>query len=184
MPKILRFLNMNNVAVCIASGPTQSQEDIDYAKGKATVIVVNHNYRVAPWADELYAFDKRFWDNWGHEVEEYGFNGRKWTCSKWAKEYGANSLDLGFYPSSSHGAIMLAHKLGHKTVLLIGYTMGFHDGNMHRWIKNFTPRHNWKNFIIKFKWLTKEMNQWGTEIINCTPNSHLHLPYTNIKDIL
>jgi hypothetical protein len=45
----------------IASGPSLTAEDVNYCRGRASVIVVNDNYRLAPWADLLYAADEQWW---------------------------------------------------------------------------------------------------------------------------
>ena len=52
---------VDETAVCIASGPSLTQADVDYVRGKARVIVVNNGYLLAPWADVLYAADARWW---------------------------------------------------------------------------------------------------------------------------
>ncbi len=43
--------------VCIASGPSLTQSQVDYCRGKARVAVVNNNWEKAPWADVLYGAD-------------------------------------------------------------------------------------------------------------------------------
>ena len=40
-------------AVVIASGPSLTQDYVDYCRGRAWVVVVNDNSRRAPWADVL-----------------------------------------------------------------------------------------------------------------------------------
>ena len=48
-------------AVCLASGPSLTVEDVEYVRGKATVIAINDTVRLAPWADVLYSSDKHWW---------------------------------------------------------------------------------------------------------------------------
>ena len=48
--------------VVVASGPSLTAEDVDYCRERAAVIVVNDNYKLAPWADVLYAADPEWWD--------------------------------------------------------------------------------------------------------------------------
>ena len=49
--------------VCLASGPSLVAEDVDYVRGKATVIAVNDAIRLAPWADVVYSSDQIWWGN-------------------------------------------------------------------------------------------------------------------------
>lgn len=48
--------------VCIASGPSLTAEQVELARGRAKVIVVNDNYLIAPWADLLYFADLKWYD--------------------------------------------------------------------------------------------------------------------------
>jgi hypothetical protein len=48
--------------VVVATGPSLVQEDVDACRGACPVIVVNDAYRMAPWADVMYACDRQFWD--------------------------------------------------------------------------------------------------------------------------
>ena len=41
----------------LATGPSLTPDQAEYAKGKARVIAVNDAWRLAPWADILYACD-------------------------------------------------------------------------------------------------------------------------------
>ena len=48
--------------VVVASGPSLTAQDVDYCRDRAAVIVVNDNYKLAPWADVLYAADPEWSD--------------------------------------------------------------------------------------------------------------------------
>lgn len=58
-------------AVCIASGPSLTTEDVEYVKGKATVIAVNDAIRLAPWADVLVSVDQLWWDKHYRAMREF-----------------------------------------------------------------------------------------------------------------
>ena len=53
----------NSVAVCLGGGPSLNKEDIEYCREKKGVrfIAINDAYRLAPFADILYAADKKWW---------------------------------------------------------------------------------------------------------------------------
>jgi hypothetical protein len=48
-------------AVILGTGPSLTPEDVARVRGRARVIAVNDAYRLAPWADALYASDARWW---------------------------------------------------------------------------------------------------------------------------
>lgn len=62
-------------AVVIASGPSLLPEDVDWCRGKAKVVAVSNNWRLAPWADAMYAADFKWWNCHAANVE---FAGEKW----------------------------------------------------------------------------------------------------------
>lgn len=46
--------------VCLASGPSVTQRQIELTRGH-TVLAINDNYLVAPWAEVLYFADHKWW---------------------------------------------------------------------------------------------------------------------------
>jgi head-tail adaptor len=47
--------------VVLGCGPSLTQADVDYCRGKAEVMAVNDAWRLAPWADWMYAADVSWW---------------------------------------------------------------------------------------------------------------------------
>ena len=64
--------------ICVGTGPSLTQADVDFCQGKARVIVVNNAYKLAPWADALYAADDKWW-TW--EKGAPTFAGMKYTIA-------------------------------------------------------------------------------------------------------
>jgi hypothetical protein len=62
MTTILEPVWAGETAVLVASGPSLCPSDVDRVRGRARVIAVNDGYRLAPWADVLYACDRRWVD--------------------------------------------------------------------------------------------------------------------------
>ena len=130
-------------AICIASGPSLTIEDIEKCRlsGRA-VYVVNDVYKVAPWGTVLYAGDGDWWDL--HEgIPE--FEGARWTTNdaaakKWGLHHmpGTNQGLFHTEPPMCYGknsgfqAINLAYLHGYRDIWLLGYDMG-HEPN--------TPKH-------------------------------------------
>ena len=46
----------------LATGPSLSQSDIDYVRGKCKVIAVSDAYKLAPWCDYLVSADYAWWN--------------------------------------------------------------------------------------------------------------------------
>lgn len=126
-------------AICIASGPSLTLCDVEKCKRSGRVIyVINDVYKLAPWADILYACDGDWWDHHKGAVE---FNGQRWTTSdaaaeKWGLAHmpGTNQKLFGIEPPMAYGknsgfqAINLAFLHGHRDIWLLGYDMGFQAG--------------------------------------------------------
>lgn len=128
-------------AVCIASGPSLSDEDIEYvramkAAGKCRVFVCNNNYLKVPEADVHFFCDKTFWI-WHCLKDEFqSFKGQKITLSREIGEpdikvmitgvvdglsFAKDTLNTG--GNSGYMQINLAVLYGCKRIILLGYDM-------------------------------------------------------------
>ena len=183
------------IIVCVASGHSLKKEDIDYCKGKAKICVVNDCYKLAPYADLLYAADTDWWEL--HEGVK-GFKGEKWTVSHEAsKKYGINRIDykpkekwsnnpdyIATGGNSGFQVINLADLQGADTIILLGYDMGFTDKK--HWFGEHPAKINrgsdYKDWINKFEQAKPYIK---ARIINCTPNSNLKcFEMANLRDVL
>ena len=120
--------------VCLGTGPSLTAEDVDTCLGQARVIAINDAYRLAPWADVLYAADSKWW-RWQKGAS--AFTGRKLTIvpqpQAWPglgvlKNTGIEGLErdptgLRTGYNSGYQAINLAVHLGAARVVLLGYDM-------------------------------------------------------------
>ncbi len=178
------------ISVCIATGASLTQEQVDYIKGKATVYVVNDAYRLAPWADVLYACDYRWWNY--HKPE---FKGRKVTINEQAvKEYNLElwkqskaiwsdkQRELATGGNGGFQCLNLADLEGAEKIILLGYDMkpvGHFFGEHPEKIRGCSRYDVWvKNF--------KEAKRYiKAEVINCTPDSALDcFEKANLMDVL
>lgn len=143
-----------NTAVCIASGPSLTREDVEYCKGKARIYAVKEAVLLAPWADVLYAADTDWWSEYPTRWEN--FAGEKWTCSESAaQKYGLNHIaaktekkwsrtqgetatggNSGFQALNMAALHFEALGLnGEQRIILLGFDYGFD--------KNRTDKHWW-----------------------------------------
>lgn len=120
--------------VCVATGPSLCQEDVDACRGRAKVIAIKHAIQVAPWADVLYSCGadmSRWWHRYGDKLDWY--QGLRYTldpqAAKWAQVLrytGETGLELD--PSalrtgrhSGYQSINLAVHLGAARIVLLGF---------------------------------------------------------------
>jgi hypothetical protein len=155
-------------------------------------IAVNDAYRLAPWADVLYACDGEWWDHHGGCM---GFAGEKWSSHapggndkrRHAERYGLHLVAGVDAPGFSHDpsrihyglnsgyqALNLALLFGAKRIALVGFDMRAVDGRAH-----FFGAHGgglrapaFGLFVERFKAAARTVPA-GVDVINCTPGSAL-----------
>lgn len=171
-------------AVCIASGPSLTAEDVDYCRGKARVIVVNTSYKLAPWADVLYACDTKWW-TWHNGVPE--FHGLKYTIT--APPYGdvlrlknTGTIGLELSPTglrtgknSGYQAINLAVHFGVSRILLLGYDMSLGPKGETHWHGDHKDRAKPPVLAFQpmFTGLVQPLAAAGIRIVNCSRRTAL-----------
>jgi hypothetical protein len=179
-----------DTAVVIATGPSLTQDDVDYCRGKARVIVVNNAYQIAPWADALYACDAQWW-HWHYGAPS--FTGPKWSLdhSAWGthrarypdvqrlRNTGTQGLEhdptgLKNGRNSGFQAVNLAYHYGAKRIILLGFDMQARGGKTHYFgdhpKKQMSP---YPMFRRVFTSIAKPLQKAGVEVVNCSRNSVL-----------
>lgn len=152
----------SDVVVCIGGGPSLTQEQVDFVRGKARVIAINSAYLRAPWADVLYFADgPDRWYGWHCDRAEFqAFAGEKVTIEACMpglqdkgtpherkrvpdtsvhilKNLGVEGLSgdqCGLFNGRNSGyqAINLAVLAGALRIVLLGYDMR-HQGGRDHW---------------------------------------------------
>lgn len=121
--------------VCMASGPSLTREDALLVQNwresaeNRRVIVTNTTFKMAPWADVLFAMDSRWWLKHGREAEAE-FAGERLTVARGASP-GAKKVDLPFSGNSGACSIMLSKVRGASRVILLGYDCQYTGGKRH-----------------------------------------------------
>lgn len=192
---LLNRIFEGDTVLCVASGTSLDTDDIAYAKDKCRVIVINDNYKIAPWADMLYACDLKWWV-WHEGVQ--AFEGIKYTQDeKASKKFGLNyikgttGIGLSDSPEQIHTgsnsgfqAINLAYLLGAKRILLTGYDMKIGDDGASHWFGDHPDqvRSYYDRWLPMFDQVAK---QNFIEIINCTRDTALKcFPRMTIQEAL
>ena len=176
-------------AICIASGPSLTQEDVDYCRGKGRVYVINTSFRRAPWADILYACDGPWWNKYIDEVRR-DFRGELWTIDTAAADKYSlrmaevdnhspfskkpNVISLG--SNSGFQTLNLAYVQGAKKIILLGYDMKLGPAGEKHWHGDHpadllqTNPYEYQNWIRLFKAAAPLID---VPVINCSRVSAL-----------
>jgi hypothetical protein len=189
-------------AVCIASGPSLTREDVEYCRGKARVIVINRTIQLAPWADVLYGCDARFW-KW-HAAEAKAFQGLKFSLERdldndcgqvmlknggiWGLSTDPTTIRNG--RNSGYQAINLAVLLGMSRIVLLGYDMQAGANGEAHWHSdhpnNFSPGDpQFRSWRAAFLSMVQPLADLGVSVVNCTKQTALTMfPCQRLEDTL
>lgn len=185
--------NGNSTAICIASGPSLTQDDVNYCRGKGIFYAVKESAYLAPWADVLYAADTDWWDM--KDRWEW-FQGEKMTLSSEASiKYGLSYIDydpkfiwsenpaiIASGGNSGFQALNIAYLRGATKIILLGYDMG-HTGQKHWWDKEHkrdSRNSDYHKWIEHFK---KAAPMIKANVINCTRETALDcFPRMSLED--
>ena len=201
-------------AVCVASGPSLSDEHIEYirkkkSEGKCRIFVCNNNYLKVPEADVLFFCDKTFWVWHALKKEFQDFKGQKITMSNEIgdPDIGVMRLSftegLSFYQdalctggNSGYMQINLALLYGCKRVLLLGYEMQpkiiRHDNGEELKITHWFGSHPqatdpafYQSVVPHFSSMVPILEKHGLEVINCSQPSAIEcFPKMSIYEAL
>jgi hypothetical protein len=195
-------------AVIVASGPSAKEVPLSLARGRAKVITINESWRLAPWADVLYAADHQWWQK-GKGVPE--FRGLRVAQGDAAprmypriKEVGlvrtgqivrsplgylaAGSDEYGRGANSGFQALNLAVQFGATRIVLVGYDMrvdqGFHWHGRHpQGMNNPTPE-GIARWARVFDQAAGFLRLIGVEVLNASASSALTAyPKVDFEDL-
>lgn len=172
--------------VCIASGPSLTREAVERCR-EEFVIVINDAWRLAPWANVLYACDGRWWNYHIGAVRD-GFRGSLWTQDeKAAQEFEINRVIgrsepgisfkdvIHFGMNSGFQALNLAIIWGAKEIILLGYDMKS-NGKQHFFgdhPKGVDSPRPFNKFIDAYNFAAPMIEKAGINVINCSPDTAL-----------
>lgn len=190
-------------AAILASGPSMTAEQAESVRG-LTTFAINTTYRLAPWANYLYACDGTWWDHHINDVRKV-FHGEQWTQEKLAADkYGlkhiASKKGVGLCRqpgliyqgggatgpgNSGYQAINLAYHFGAKRIILLGFDMK--AGQKTHWHERHVVHRDspYLTWVIHFRDLAKDLQREGVEVLNATPDSALDcFPKVTIDEAL
>lgn len=177
-----------------ASGPSQRKEDLDFARGKARVLVINNTWELAPWADVLYACDQAWW-----EAKQPDFPGIRIIgkgdhprCLPVPVQVVSHMIfdgpHIGAGGNSGFQALNLVIRWGARRVILTGYDYrgagdhwhGRHPAGLRQATESTVAR--WRLCMDQAAPILAER---GVEVINASRETALTcFPRVNLKDVL
>jgi hypothetical protein len=183
-----------STVVCIGTGASLTREDVERChRPDVHVIAVNDAYKMAPWADVLYACDCKWW-LWHKGAPT--FAGLKYSLEKNAARFGVTVLRQaglnGLEPkpdglrtgkSSGYQAVNLAVHLGARKIVLLGYD---YRGLTHYFGSHPDGSHPPHMVCLKhFATLVEPLAQLGIVVINATRHTDLKVfPCQPIEEAL
>jgi hypothetical protein len=187
------FLPANSAAFLLAPGPSLTAEDAARVHGRGLVITVNDAWRLAPWADALYASDHPWWRHYRgvpdfagekHSIgaSRLGAAGvagcagiRVWkNCGTLGLEQQPGGLRTG--GNSGYAALNMAVQLGARRIVLLGYNMGPRNGRTHFFgdhpsgLNNRSP---YASFVRAYDSIVAPLAAAGVTVVNATPDTRL-----------
>lgn len=177
-------------AVVIASGPSAADAPLELVRGRAHVLAINDSWRLAPWADALYACDATWWE---HACGAPRFRGLKYSQDINAVlSYPAVSrvflvdehrivteqpMHVGSGKNSGFQALNLAVQFGARVIALVGYDMrldrGVHWHGRHPRPLNNPAEHAILQWIRHLDDAAAQLAGMGISVTNCSPVSAL-----------
>jgi len=176
----LKGLWSGRTVVCIASGPSLTEQDCELVRQSGLpTIVTNNTFERCPWADVLYAFDGAWWHAYRAQVDKT-FRGIRVTSWMSGGSYGALSVHgkgwFSNFGNSGTNAISLAIAGKAKRIILLGYDAKKADGKSHWHGEHPKPLSNCNSIArwpSQFKALASYAKRQGIEIINCSRETAL-----------
>lgn len=184
--------------ICLAGGPSLTAEDVCSVYGRGRVIAVNDAYRIAHWADVLYACDAKWWE-WHKGVPSFprlkytlDQNATRWPGVQQLRNMGPVGLELdptGLRAGQNSGyqAINLAVHLGAARIILLGYDLSVSpDGRTHWFGDHPDPIPSpYEGMRQCFATLPEPLAAAGVEVLNCSRRTHLSaFPIVSLEDAL
>lgn len=150
------------IVAVLCTGPSLTQADVDYCRGRCKVVAVSDAIYMAPWADALVSYDKAWWN--AHKPD---YSGPKYHCHnekiegvERVTEIPGNSGTLG---------LLIASRMKPDKILLLGADLkGTHFFGKH-------TKPNLRNTnALQFTTMKKQFAKFThLPIVNCSPDSEL-----------
>lgn len=166
---------------CIASGPSLTPADCDLIRAAGLrTIVTNTTFRLCPWADVLFAFDTRWWQQYRAEVES--FAGLRFGYARGCTSYGARAALDGLpwfrhFHNSGASSISIAIAAGAARIILLGFDCQTGPKGQTHWHgdhpKSLGNARSISNWPTQFRNVARFSGERGVDVVNCSRTTAL-----------
>lgn len=187
--------------VCLGSGPSLTQSDVDCCRGRARVIAIKNTIDLAPWADVLYgsgadAGGQTWWSRRGPTLTFPGLRytldeqARRWASVLGFKQEDGLDLDPSRVALGSHSgfqAMNLAVHLGAAKIVLLGYDQKPDATGKQHYFGDHPAGNKlpFELFRFRFPSIVAPLEAVGVTVINATRDTALDLfPKMAIQEAL
>lgn len=180
-----------DICIIVASGPSAKYVNLYQAVGRARFVTVNNSWKLAPWADFLFAADYKWWAAYSGYLD--GFQGWRVTTDRRAaetKEWGLLRLiarladdrlqmgdgTVGWGGNSGFQALNMVVNFGCRKIILIGFDMttkyGLHWHEPYPGVENPTSNKalRWQRCLDG---AANTLDKIGVCVVNCSEKSKL-----------
>lgn len=186
--------------VVLASGPSLTEADVAFVRGKARVMCINDTYRLAQWADALYAADHKWW---AYHEGVPTFAGLKYSIqaesAQWPgvvvlRNTGYDGIErnpggLRTGHNSTYQGMNLGLHLGATRIVLLGADMSTgENGREHFFgdhpeaLRGGPPK---SEFVRWFETMVDPLRELGIEVVNCSRRTALTcFPLRPLEEVL
>lgn len=193
----------NETVFLVGGGPSLKGMDLTPIYGKK-VITINNAFKLVPQPSIIFYSDTRWWRWHGAEIGP-DYQGRIVSTSaaganfvdprvcRMGRDYGfvegvrplSDDPTLLSGPDGGYAAINLAYLLGASRIVLLGFDMGFVNGEAH-WHEDHpiaTPESNYTTlFAPKYPALVDALSKRRVEVIRCTPSRLDFIPEMPLEE--
>src|SRR5574337_1619136 len=134
-----------------------------------------HHVPCRPWADALFAMDRKWWEFHYEEVCT-AFSGRRLTVATLDKRFEVEKLTIQSYRNSGAGCVSVAEQAGAKSITLLGFDCMADAGKTH-WHGShpvgLSDAKTIKVWPLIFDRLAKDMKRKGVNVVNASRRTAL-----------
>lgn len=192
----------HDICVVVASGPSASSIDLTQAIGRTKFVAVNNSWKLAPWADFLFAADHKWWQacngcpefkGWKVTSDRRAVDVKEWNLFRIVALLADDRIQttgslIGWGGNSGFQALNMVVHFKCSRIILVGFDattkFGLHWHDPHPGAENPTPSKTlrWQRSIDGAYSVLSDI---GVQIINCSEKSRLKkYPKMSFEDAL
>ncbi len=194
----------SDVCTIVASGPSAASVDLVQAVGQTKFVVVNSSWKLAPWADYLFAADYKWWQGYEQKLEVFqgwkvttdrrAADTKEWSLLRLVAKLADDRIQttgsvVGWGGNSGFQALNMVVLFGCKRIILVGYDATIKHG-LH-WHEAYSSAADNPTPNKTLRWqrsidgAAAPLAQIGVSVVNCSGVSRLRrYPKMSYEDAL